>query len=552
MRTLAWVAATLLLGLVAVTAFALWRLDGEALRPELETRLGEQLGRAVQIRALTLQKIPLRLKAHGLRIADDPGSGPEPFLIAESLRVDVDLWALLRDRRLHLQGVRLEQPRLRLVEMAPGVWNGTSLGRRSDEAAEAAAEGVEAGPALRLGLLELVDGEARVEARGEPPRTYAAIELQVREVGASTGSPFRLSMRLPGGGNLRAEGRAGPRRGQFQQMPFQALIDLEGADLAGAVPTGDPSLQGRLDAAIDVSGENGQLRAQGTATSYGLRLLGTEEVGDGALNWAFELGLDLPRHLARVDRMQLLLGDARLDLSGSLGELDDTPRAALALRGAALPVDGLQALLPALGVALPERSRLVGGEMDIDLRLEGPLDALRIAGPLALRNATLEGFSLGGSLAGVSLLAGVPLPAETRIREAGLSLRGDPRVTRLDDFRAELIGLGTLQGEGEIARSGQLDLRARLDLEAPLADAVAAQARSGGRLGRAGAALARSGLSLRVDGDLDAPRFRLDGRGLARDLLPALLGGERRGEDEEESKPDPARALLDALRGNRD
>ena len=63
------------------------------------------------------------------------------------------------------------------------------------------------------------------------------------------------------------------------------------------------------------------------------------------------------------------------------------------LTGQNLPIDDLQALLPAAGVKLPNGSVLQGGTLTTSLNITGPLDALDITGPVELNNTRLAGFN---------------------------------------------------------------------------------------------------------------------------------------------------------------
>ena len=81
------------------------------------------------------------------------------------------------------------------------------------------------------------------------------------------------------------------------------------------------------------------------------------------------------------------------------------------LTGQGLPVDDLEAMLPAVGVILPSGSQLKGGTLAVNFTTTGPVDKLVTTGTVRLENSALAGFNLGSKLSAISALD----PARQRI-----------------------------------------------------------------------------------------------------------------------------------------
>ena len=114
--------------IAAAVAVAVPRLfDADSFRPMLESRMTAALGRDVKLSRLKLAIFSGRVVADDLSVSEDPAFGANPFLKAKSLRLRVDLPALVFSRRLSVRAVELDQPAVSLFQDAAGKWNISSL-----------------------------------------------------------------------------------------------------------------------------------------------------------------------------------------------------------------------------------------------------------------------------------------------------------------------------------------------------------------------------------------------------------------------------------------
>src|SRR5262249_23296393 len=102
------------------------------LKPGVERRLSEMLGRKASVDSLRLSLAPRpHLKISGLTVSEDPAFGDGLCLTAGEVLADLNLLDYARDRRLAIDGLTIKSPQVSLVRNTEGVWSWTTLGGRS-------------------------------------------------------------------------------------------------------------------------------------------------------------------------------------------------------------------------------------------------------------------------------------------------------------------------------------------------------------------------------------------------------------------------------------
>ena len=541
-KVLLGLTALMLLVLVAALIFV-WRLDVDQYRPQVEAGLADALGREVKIESLALSLLPLRLAANNIRIGEDPAFAKGDFLQAKALRLSVDLWSLFSERAIRVQAVSLVEPSVQLRQGSRGAWNVESLwaGRRAETSTDATGEPGKQAFKLSVDRLELVDGQLILQRAGDLARAYRALNIRASGLRLDRAFPLELSAELPGKGRLELNGELGTiNPGEPLLSSLRAEVSIDSVELADSGWAGDVSqVSGTLDIKLSVHSEKGTLRSQGKVKAAELRLLGAEQASSAPIMVEFVSDYELIRRRGTLESGVLQAGDARIDLTGSFRQAQQTLSLALELSGKALPVDQLQALMPAFGVVLPEQSRLSGGEMDLDLSLRGALDALEIEGPVTLRNTRLDGFSLGAKLSALSALAGLPAPSDTRIEQASLGFRRGPEGMRFDPIEAVISELGTVTGSGQVDADDRIQMKLRVKVDQAVAEQAGSGAASGTSVGRFTSGAMRyastRGLRVNVGGSLDSPELKVSSSALAGTVLSGLLATD---DDEAEAGED--------------
>src|SRR5579862_6722302 len=303
--------AIILVILIALPLF----INVNSFRPKIESELTNALGRPVTLGELSLSILSGSVGVEDVSIADDPAFSKSPFITAKSVKVGVELMPLIFSKQLNVTEIVLDQPQITLLKSANGVWNFSSLGGTSAKQATEPAKSGEA-PALSVAKLEIKNGKLAVGNANSTakPQEYDKLNVEVTDFSATSKFPFELSVNLPGGGSANLSGKAGPISPQDSaKTPFEASMKVKDLDLAAS---------GFVDPASGIGGSADLDRKSGTITQ-----------GDVAI------------------------GKAVARLTGGFQTQGETQVVNLRLSAPDMPVDELEAMLPALGVVLPSGSK---------------------------------------------------------------------------------------------------------------------------------------------------------------------------------------------------
>ena len=195
----------------------------------------------------------------------------------------------------------------------------------------------------------------------DKPLSIEDVNIEVKNFSFATQFPFTLSAYLPGSGNLKVEGKAGPLAPAG--VPLQANLQVQKLDLAGL--GADPSLGlggiGNLDGKLDSDGKTAKVN--GTLSLDKLKLSPRGAPAGRSIEVRLALDHDLSRQAGTISQGEVAAGKAVAHLTGSYQASGDATVLNLKLNAPALPVEEVKALLPALGVTLPAGSGLSGGTL---------------------------------------------------------------------------------------------------------------------------------------------------------------------------------------------
>lgn len=501
-------------------AVALMTVDVDQFRPRIEASLSSALGRPVSIGKMTLSLRELAFTADAIEIGDDPAFAKLPFVKADQLAVRVAPWPLISKRELQITHLILEQPVIRLVQGRKATWNFVSLtpGETPPESNS---------PALRIDSLRINDGQVTFAFADGSQNMLSDLDITADNMSMDSTFPLKITGTGPGGAQMLIDAQVGPLlTANMMNSPFSAELTLDGFDLASGLSGG--GLAGTLAYRGKLNATAGKIDLDGSATLDALRLFPDAAVAPSPVRFAHRTRYDLNSQRGQISNGEFSLGAAVLALAGQLDNRGKQLRVDLSIDGKALAVDEVQGLLPMLGIVMPENSRLQGGQLNLDLDARGALDAMVISGPVKLENSRLNGFSLGGKLAGVMTLAGLNAPANTEIKSASTLLRVDPDGVNLDEILAIITDIGQVTGAGTLDAKQNLDFALRI---AP--DAALSSSGEGSGIGSIALALQgalgksnRDGIGLKVTGTADDPKFKLETRAVAGAVLSGLLAGK--------------------------
>jgi len=132
-----------------------------------------------------------------------------------------------------------------------------------------------------------------------------------------------------------------------------------------------------------------------------------------------------------VTQGEVAIGKAIAHLTGTYQTQGQTTTLNMRVDANDMPVDEIEAALPAVGVVLPSGSKLQGGGLSANLAIAGPTDGVVITGPIRLANAKLAGFDLGSKLSAIPALTGRQTGGkDITIQNFSTTVRMAPEVPR--------------------------------------------------------------------------------------------------------------------------
>ena len=534
--------------LIVIVIILPFVIDANTFRPKLESEMTDLLGRQVKVGNLSLALWSGGIAADNISIADDPAFSKSAFVQAKSLRVGVDLLPLILSRTLNVRNITLNQPQISLVKSENGdKWNFSSLGTKnatstpsesSTPPSNAPAEKKPSGasskqapssskptpshtgapenakpssaapsnPNVTIGKLNVNNGRLTVSQANstQSQRVYDKVDIQVTNFSFNAPFPFQMTADLPGGGNMKLTGNAGPINAADAALtPLNAKISVQKMNLAesGFI---DPAagIGGIADLNGTVTSNGHDAKANGTVSVNGLKVSQKGAPAGRPVDVKFNVVHDLVKETGDITQGDIAMGKAVAHLTGTYDAHGKVTTVNLKLNGPGMPVDDLQAMLPAVGVTLPTNAKLTGGDLNVNANSSGPVDKLVTTGNVKLQNTRLANFNLGQKLAAVAALAGKNTGNDTTIQNLSADVKNSPAGTQADNLNLNVPAIGVLTGAGTVSPANQLAFKMKADV--------------GGM-----------GIPFGVTGTASDPKFTPDVKGIATGLLGGFLSNNQ-------------------------
>jgi|SRR5579864_696383 len=541
----------IVIGILVVVAIALpFFIDANVFRPRLQSELSGALGRQVKVGNLSLSLLSGGVAADDISIADDPAFSNSPFVQAKSLKVGVQMLPLIFSKSLEITDLTLDQPQINLVRSENGEkWNFSSLGSKTASPSEnATANSAEvskkprptanqaeskstpaqnqnepsSNPNLSVAKLSVTNGRLTVSRMGqeEKPRVYDKVNITASDFSFASSFPFKVTANLPAGGNLKLDGHAGPIDANNAALtPLQAKISIQQMNLAASGFL-DPAsgISGIADFDGEVSSNGHEAKTQGTLKATKLQVVQKGSPAGKPVDLKYAAVIDLVKQTGNLTQGDVAMGNAVAHLTGTYDAHGKTTIANMKLNGQGMPVDDLEAMLPALGVVLPPGSRLKGGTLNTNLTIVGPVDKLVTTGTVRLENSALAGFNLGSKLSAISALSGKSTGGnDTNIQNFSSDVRVSPEGTKADNINLTIAALGVLAGNGTVSPSNALDFKMTANLSGGAVTGLTQMAGLGSKGGS---------VPFFIQGTTSDPKFVPDVKGMAHGLLQQTLGNQ--------------------------
>jgi len=511
-KIVAIVVCVLILLVIAIPFF----IDANAFRPRLESELTAALGRQVKVGNLSLSLLSGSVGADDISIADDPEFNQSPFVQAKSLKVGVELIPLVFSKTLNVTNLTLNEPEISLVKADKSdKWNYSSLGGNNKSASAPSStpnpqpppSGSGVNPNLSVAKLNVNNGRLTVSRAGssEKPHVYDKVNIEMSDFSFTSSFPFKVAAQLPGDGSLKIDGKAGPiDANDASKTPLDAKVTVQKMNLAqsGFI---DPAagISGIADFDGTVTSDGHEAKTNGTLKATNLQVVKKGSPAGRPVQLTYTVNFDLAKETGTIPQGEITMGKAVAHLTGTYDAHGQVTSVKLKIIGQNMPVDDLEAMLPALGVVLPPKSQLKGGVLNTAMNVEGPVDRLVTVGNVKMENTTLANFNLGSKMSAISALSGKTSTGnDTTIQNFSSNVRVAPDGTKADDINLTVPSIGVVTGAGVVSPANELAFKLSANL------------------GGMGA------VPFTVQGTTSDPKFMPDVKGMASGLLKNALGGQ--------------------------
>jgi len=512
-------------------------------KPVIESNASDALGRRVQLGDLSLSLLTGSVGIDDLSISDDPKFNAGPFLTAKSVKVGVELIPLIFSQQLNVTEITVVSPQVMMLKDPAGRWNFSSIGgnpsKTGTKTASAGNPGGGSATSVSIGKLRLEDGQITLGNTNSKKRTvYNKVNLTATDVALKNNFPVDFSMELPGGGEMKINGKVGPIDEKDAAFtPQNVKLSISELDLA---KTGflDPSLGlgGLADIDANLVSHDGEMATKGTLKLSKAKLVAGGSPASIPAVVNFDTKYNLAKGTGVLSPSTIGIGHAKANLNGTYRSEGDEFGVDLKIAGEGLPATDLESFLPALGVNLPEKSRLSAGTMNANLHVTGPTNKLVTDGNIGLFNGKLAGFDLGQKMSGIGSLAGIKTGGDLLIEKFTTDLHMAPNGLRAENLNAVVPSLGSMVGGGTVDEKNNLNFNLVATVSNAVTGAVANSMAGGtggivGQLLGGGSTNCKNGgmkVPLQVKGTTSNPQFMPDVSGVAASLLKsefACAGG---------------------------
>jgi AsmA protein len=532
------VVAVLLLLVAAIPLF----VNVNTFKPLIEEQLTTALGRKATLGELRLSLFSGTVVARDLTIGDDPQYSTQPFLTATEFRIGVQMRPLIFNRKILVTSFAADSPQIHLVHAASGLWNfstiGQSAAKRTQEQMQKAVI-----PDFTVDSFVLKNGHITVEnlpAVGAP-QILDQVNLTVKNFSFTKQSPFTLNAAFGGQGTIAMTGNAGPISTQdAAKTPFDAQVSLHHVDpVAAGLLDKNTGLSLLADIDAHVASNGSFLNSNGTVHTQRLQLRPDATPVSKPVDIAYNVVQNLSDNTGQLQQGTIRTGKLAANLSGTYSM---KPGGAVLLNqkltGQNLPIDDLQALLPAAGVKLPNGSVLQGGTLTTSLNISGPLDALVITGLVELNNTRLAGFNLSSQLKGIAGAAMGDTGNITNIQTLRLQLQVTKEGVRATNIYSSMPALGVAVGSGTVSPAGALNFKLGVKVDTSRGiggKAIGVLTAINGSGGKTAAQAAANGVPVTITGTSSNPIITPDVGGLMKNngqqlvnSLGGLFGGKKK------------------------
>jgi AsmA protein len=177
------------------------------------------------------------------------------------------------------------------------------------------------------------------------------------------------------------------------------------------------------------------------------------------LDVIYQVGHTLKGNSGQVSDLALQTGAVAIHIKGTYQLAANVPVFDLKLLAQSVPIDGLQALMPAVGVRFPNGAVLKGGTLSANFAIKGSANDNVIVGSYEIQNTQLVGYNLGSKISGIAAMGGIKTGDTTAITISRADMRITKSGSETTNIYSVLPALGESTGSGTVSPSGALNFR---------------------------------------------------------------------------------------------
>jgi AsmA protein len=507
-------------------------------RPTIEQRASVALGRKVQLGNLSLSILGGSLGIDDLSVSDDPKFNSGPFLTAKNVKVGVELMPLIFSQQVNVTEITILDPQVTMLKDPSGRWNFSSIGGSSTPAEKKPEAGSSSSSmqSVSVKALSLKDGQITIGNTNSKKRSvYTNVNLKAENVSMASSFPVDFSMGLPGGGKMKIAGKVGPvdqKDAAFTPQDVKLTVDDLNLASTGFL---DPSLGlgGLADMDANLVSKGGKMATKGQVKLSKAILVQGGKASTVPAVIDFDTVYDMAASSGVLHPSSLKIGNAKSSLNGIYKSVGDDFAIDMKVAGEGLPATDLESFLPALGINLPQGSKLTAGTLSTNLHVTGPTNKLVTDGFIGLYNGKLSGFDLGQKMSSVAALAGIKTGKDLDIEKLTTNVHMAPVGLKSENLNLVVPALGTVVGGGTLDSKNNLDFNAVATVTSAVLSAAGGSAEgiAGAGLGKilgGGASCKNGGIKVpfQIHGTTANPQFVPDVGGATANLLKSELACE--------------------------
>jgi AsmA protein len=516
-----------IVGIVVVVLFLIGiglRLffDVNQFKPTIETEASSALGRKVEIGNITLAILRGGVSVENVSVADDPAFSRTPFLQAKKVTVGVAILPMIFSKRLEVSSLTVIDPDVSLLRSPSGAWNFSSLGAGGPKPKT---KDSSAPTNFDVEKLKISNGTIVMGTGGAHPKTqtYSAVNLDASDLSYTTQFPFTLSLKAPGGGSVKLDGKAGPIDAADASLtPLDAKVDVGNFDIAASGVV-DPAmgLAGVIDFTGNVASDGHQATSKGTVKAKKIKLKAAGTPATVPVDVDYDTTYDLKRQAGTLKQGDVHIGKGLAHLTGGYDISGASATLNMKLNGQGMPIADLEGMLPAAGITLPSGASMKSGNLDLNLALNGPVDKLVITGPVKLTDGKIAGYNLKSKLGALSSFGGLGGKgggegSDTEIQSLSTDLRVDPAGTQTNNLDVVVPSIGTVTGNGTVSADGKLNYKMSAKLSGAMGVMSSPLSLAGGNKSNGG------GIPFSITGTTSNPVFLPDVAGMAGNMAKGV------------------------------